>query len=106
MPNSGYRVKFTPIAETDLEGIFSYISAQLSATSAAEKLIEEIEVCIMRLEELPFSGSPLSDETLSSRGYRKLVVNNYIVFYLVNEQDKQVTIMRVLYGARNYRTIL
>jgi len=31
---------------------------------------------------------------------------NYLVFYLVNEKKQQVIIMRILYGASNYKSIL
>lgn len=60
----------------------------------------------MRLTGFPYSGSVLLDEFLKSKGYRKLIVDNYIVFYLVNELEKQVVIMRILYGAQNYRDLL
>jgi len=46
------------------------------------------------------------DEPLKARGYRKLIVDNYLVFYLVEELDKEVVIMRILYGATNYQDIL
>jgi toxin ParE1/3/4 len=46
------------------------------------------------------------DEPLKKRGYRKLIVGNYMVFYLVNEQERQVIITRILYGAGDYQTIL
>ncbi|ODA39978.1 hypothetical protein DSBG_3269 [Desulfosporosinus sp. BG] len=46
------------------------------------------------------------DELLRNKGYRKLVVDNYIVFYLVNELERQVVIMRILYGAVNYQNML
>ncbi|MDR2005789.1 MAG: type II toxin-antitoxin system RelE/ParE family toxin [Acidaminococcales bacterium] len=35
-----------------------------------------------------------------------LIVDNYIVFYLPDEKKKTVIIMRVLYGAQNYKDIL
>ncbi|MCC9293478.1 type II toxin-antitoxin system RelE/ParE family toxin [Clostridium sp. WLY-B-L2] len=46
------------------------------------------------------------DETLKQRGYRKLIIDNYIAFYLVDDNKQQVIIMRILYGARNHKDIL
>lgn len=46
------------------------------------------------------------DEPLKARGYRKLIIDNYLVFYLVNENEGQVVIMRILYGASKYQNIL
>jgi len=60
----------------------------------------------MRLKYYPYSGSFVLDEFLKSRGYRKLIIDNYLAFYLVNEPEKQVVIMRILYGAQNYQDLL
>ena len=106
MSGNRYSLKFTLKASEDLEQIYSYITGSLLAEIAADNLLEKIENSIMRLESFPYSGSFIVDEPLKNRGYRKLIVGNYITFYLVNEQEKQVVIMRILYGAQNYRDIL
>ena len=56
----------------------------------------------MRLSEFPLSCSFVEDKILENKGYRKLIVDNYIAFYIVNEQKKEVVIMRVLYGRQKY----
>lgn len=101
-----YHVKLAPVAEDDLDRIFQYISEQLAAPNAANNLMEDMETSIMRLGDFPYSGSPVADDFLSSRGYRKLVVKNYLVFHLIDEANKQVVIMRVLYGAQKYEDLL
>lgn len=101
-----YRVKFTAIAEVDLDEIFQYIAVHLSAPDAAISLLDEMEEQINRLCDFPYAGSAISDAMLAVRGYRKLIVKNYIIFYLVDEDEKQVVIMRVLYGARRYESFL
>lgn len=106
MLNSNYRLKFTPKAEEDLDEVYNYIDTKLFAETAAESLMDKIENAFMRLEEYPFFCSFVFDEPLKSRGYRKLIIDNYIAFYLVNESEKQVLIMRVLYGASDYKTFL
>jgi len=106
MLENSYSLKFTPKASEDLEQIYSYISGKLFAEIAAGNLLEKIESSIMRLKYYPYSGSFVLDESLKSRGYRKLIVDNYLAFYLVNEPEKQVVIMRILYGAQNYQDLL
>lgn len=106
MSNNTYSLKFTPKAQDDLDEIYIYISSKLFTEIAAEKLLDNIENSIMRLAQFPFSCGFVVDEPLKRRGYRKLIVDNYIVFYLVNEEEKQVIIMRILYGASNYQSIL
>lgn len=105
MQNS-YKLKFTPIAEDDLDGIYRYISEHLIALKAAADLMDDIEDSIMRLKDFPYSGSPVADDILRDRGYRKLIVKNYIVFHLIDEAEKQVVIMRVLYGTQQYEKLL
>lgn len=105
MQNS-YKLQFTQIAEDDLDGIYRYISEQLVAPKAANDLMDDIETSIMSLRDFPYSGSPATDDILKSRGYRKVIVKNYIVFHLIDEAEKQVVIMRVLYGAQKYENIL
>ncbi|WP_068965176.1 type II toxin-antitoxin system mRNA interferase toxin, RelE/StbE family [Desulfosporosinus sp. BG] len=106
MSTKSYSLKFTPKASEDLEQIYSYISEDLFADAAAHNLLEKIERNIMKLRYFPYSGSFVLDELLRNKGYRKLVVDNYIVFYLVNELERQVVIMRILYGAVNYQNML
>lgn len=106
MSADSYSLKFTPKASEDLESIYNYISSNLCALITADKLLSKIENDILRLKDFPYSSSYVIDESLKSRGYRKLIIDNYIVFYLANEMDKQVVIMRVLYGAQNYKEIL
>ncbi|MBU3112569.1 type II toxin-antitoxin system RelE/ParE family toxin [Clostridium lacusfryxellense] len=101
-----YKVKFTPVAEDDLDQIYEYIVNKLFAETAASRLMEKIETGIMRLGQFPFSCSHVLDEALKIRGYRKFIVDNYIVFNLVNETEKQVVIMRILYGARDYENLM
>jgi toxin ParE1/3/4 len=105
MPNS-YLLKFTPIASDDLDRIYRYIAGHLKAETAANDLMTDIETSIMRLKNFPYSGSPVTDDFLNSLGYRKLIVKNYPVFHLIEEAEKQVVIMRVLYGAQQYENLL
>lgn len=106
MSKKSYSLKFAPKASEDLEQIYSYISGKLFAEVAAHNLLKKIERNIMKLRYFPYSGSFVLDEPLKNKGYRKLVVDNYIIFYLVNELEKHVVIMRILYGAVIYQNIL
>jgi len=103
---NNYIVKMTPKAVTDLDNIYSYISEELFAVSAAANILEGLETGIMRLKEFPFSCNYVADEFLRNKGYRKLIIDNYIVFYLIDEENKQVIIMRVLYGKQKYEDLL
>lgn len=106
MESNSYSLKFTPKAEEDLDEIYCYISNKLLAEATADNLMDKIEDSIMRLKDFPYSCSHVLDEPLKMKGYRKLIIENYIAFYLIIEAEKQVVIIRVLYGASNYQNIL
>lgn len=101
-----YTIKMTPKAADDLDKIYRYISEELFATSSVINMLDRIEKEIMRLRKFPFSCNYLADQYLRNKGYRKLIVDNYIVFYLINEVKEQVIIMRVLYGKQKYENLL
>ncbi len=106
MEGKEYSLKFTTKAEDDLDEIYEYIANNLFAYEAADNLMDKFENKILRLKTFPYSCSFVADEVLKKRSYRKLIIDNYIVFYLINEQEHQVIIMRILYGASNYKNIL
>lgn len=106
MEQNKYGLKITPIASQDLDEIYGYIANELFNEDAAENLMEKIENNIMRLRDFPFSCSFVADEILKQKGYRKLVIDNYIALYIVNQEERQVVIMRVLYGRQKYQDII
>ncbi len=78
-----YRIKITPKATDDLDEIYSYIAEELFNEDAAAFLMDKIENKIMRLRNFPFSCSLVEDDTLKDKCYRKLVVENYIAFFIL-----------------------
>lgn len=103
---NNYTIKVTPKAAEDLDNVYRYISEELFATSAATNIMERIEKEIMKLRKFPFFCNYVADEYLRNKGYRKLIDDNYIVFYLAQEEMKHVIIMRVLYGKQKYENLL
>ena len=102
--SNNLKLKFTTEAKVDVFEIFEYIAKNLSAPSTADHLIDEIERACQRLTVYPLSCPVPRDDMLAKKGYRMLVVNNFIAFYIVDES--YVRIMRVLYGKRNYKSLL
>jgi len=95
-----YEIKYTSDAVDDLDGIFSYISE--SNQAAAAKMLTRLEKAILNLSDNPRMGSvlPQSDFAFISPGYRKIVVQPYIVFYRVGEHE--VYISRILHSKQNW----
>ena len=94
------------IARRDILEAARYIAEKLHNSSAAGRLLDELEDAINSLEEMPHRHSLVEDEYLASRGIRFLPIRNYLAFYVVREESKTVVIVRVLYTRRNWLSIL
>ncbi|UMZ74524.1 type II toxin-antitoxin system RelE/ParE family toxin [Natranaerofaba carboxydovora] len=106
MSKNKFNLKVTPAAYADLDNIYKYIVNDLYNRPAAENLIDKIEEAFLRLREFPFFCNLVEDEILKNKGYRKLIIENYVGFYIINEEKNEVIIMRVLYSKQKYEDII
>lgn len=101
-----FEVIYSDRALNDLRNIHRYIAVELLAPEAAKKVSDKIMTEIEALDEMP-NRNPLYDkEPWHSRGLRKLIVDNFIAFYLPMEKKKQVLIVTIMCGKRNVSEIL
>ena len=103
-------MKYDVILETtavlDLYSIMDYITHVLKAPDAARRVALSIEDEIMALDSMPLRHRIVADEPYATYGVRLMPVENYTVFYIVDEVKWQVHVLRVLYSRRNWRAIL
>ncbi len=97
-----YALHYLPIAVDDLISIFDWIASDSPAHAAS--FVEKIDQRIGTLKTHPFLGRIPRDEKLKNSGYRILVVESYLVFYVVHA--KRAEIHRVLHGFRHLGDIL
>lgn len=93
-----YQVRLLPVAEDDLIEIVTYIA--LDRPSAAEALANRIEERLAQLSTHPKLGTVPREDELARIGYRYLVVEDYLIFYMID--GRSVIVHRVLHGARDY----
>lgn len=103
---SRYNIDITEPAEYDLRQIGKYISEELLEPQLASKVIDKIASTIFSLEEMPSRHALVRDERLAQQGIRKIMMDNYIVFYIISEEIKTVTIIRILYSRRDWINLL
>jgi toxin ParE1/3/4 len=101
-----FEVCFTVPAEEDLVSILRYISDVLKATSAAKQLLDRIEEQTKILEASPFCYAIVSDDYLASKGIRSLLVKNYLIFFVVDEEKLRVSIIRIVYARRDWAYLI
>ena len=90
-----YKIKYLPLAVQDLNEIARYLSGFYPNT--ASRVLKELREKITKLGATP----KMCEVYRLDPAYRRLVVDQYLVFYRVNDENKIVEIHRVLRGAWN-----
>jgi plasmid stabilization system protein ParE len=99
-----YKLIFTKNFKEDVKQSTNYIRHALQAPAAAERLKAEIKRAYKIIKETPFIYPIVPNDYLASMGFRFTMVKNYMLFYIVEE--KQINIIRFLYGHRDWIDIL
>ena len=99
-----YNIEYSKESKQDLIGIKQYIKYNLQEPELAQKLINKIRKEINSLKNTPEIYAIIDDDIIKKIEIRKLVVENYIVFYRV--KNNNIQIVRVMYGRRNWINLL
>ena len=102
MKHPKYTIRLLQAAEEDIKEIITYIA--LDNPSAAEAMADKIENCLSDLSTYPLIGKIPIEEELARMGYRFLIVQNYLVFYTI--EDHIIWVHRIIHGARDYLSLL
>jgi len=97
-------VQYSDEAYADLAEIKRYITEDLTSPKAAVNTVKKITKKVNLLKRHAELGAPLSSIVDIESDYRFLVCGNYLVFYRI--ENKDIYIIRVLYGGRDYASIL
>lgn len=92
-----YVVRIIDRALADMEEIYNYIAIQLQAPENAMGQYNRIAETIEGLNVFPERVKLVESEPERIMGLRQLVIDNYSVFYVIENMDVIVT--RVLYSA-------
>lgn len=90
----------------DLREIYSYIAFGLMVPETAEKQVNRIRKEIRSLNFIPSRYSLVDWEPWQRMGMRKFPVDNFVVYYLVDDTNNTVTVIRIFYGGRDVTNIL
>ena len=99
---SKYALRYLPVAVDDLISIFDWIANDSPAN--ADAFIKKLDTQLLNLKTHPFLGRTPRDEKLKDFGYRVLIIEAYLVFYIV--RNRTVEIHRVIHGSRNLDNII
>lgn len=97
-----YKVKIYPAAKQDLLDIVDYLNTL--SPDAALRYYDLLTEEIAGLSYMPERCPRPKDLALAAKGYRCLLVKNYLVFYVMDRDTVQIR--RILYGRRDYSSLL
>ena len=100
-----YKVIRTDTADAGIRKIILYVAQNFGNTVALEKL-DEIEKRILDLGDDPYIGTNPGYLVLKRQGYKVLVLEKDLVFYKIDEENKNVVIYAVVDQRQDYLNIV
>jgi plasmid stabilization system protein ParE len=101
-----YSIDIGALAERDILEAVSYIQEVLFQPESAKRLYHAIKEQVQSLSVMPERYAVVAEEPYTTMGVRKVKVENYLIFYIVNEKEKIISILRVLYYRREWQNLI
>ena len=95
------KITFSVSSEEDLNSIAQYIYLNTKNLDFAINYLNKMRAFIKeRLERFPQSGFYPNSRALRGLGYRYLVYENYLIFYIIKEDE--IRIMAIINAKQDY----
>lgn len=96
-----YEVMLYPRAFRDIDDIYAYIALEKQSPQNARKQTDRIWDTIKSLEEFPEAHQNRLTGRYAGKGYKQLIIDNYIAIYKIDRKSKKVFVITILYQGRN-----
>lgn len=96
-----YKIKINPRAIRELDSIYKYIANEKLDPENAKGQVDRIKKAILDLDTFPQSHQERSEGRYAGKGYRQLLIDNYIVIFKIDEVNKIVYVVTLQYQGRN-----
>lgn len=100
-----YKVMRTDTADAGIRKIILYVAQNFGNKVALEKL-NEIEQRILELGEDSYIGTSPGYLVLKRQGYKVLILEKDLVFYKIDEENKEVVVYAVVDQRQDYLNII
>ena len=101
-----YEVRITLQAQAHLREIRDYIAQKLLAPEAAKSTVQRLGTVMASLSQMPNRVPLVEEEPWRSEGVRVRAVKNFLIYFWVNEAEKTVQIIAVIYARRDQTSVL
>ena len=96
-----YKIKVTRQAKEHLAIVREYIATELKEPIVAKRMLELLKSEMMSLQTMPYRVKCIDEQPWGELGFRKIRVKNYYIYFLVDENRKEVQILAVIYVRRD-----
>ena len=96
-----YEVLLYPKAYRDIEEIYAYITLEKLSPENAKGQTDRIWDAIFTLVEYPESHQDRQVGRYAGKGYKQLLIDNYIAIFKTDESEKKVYVITIQYQGRN-----
>lgn len=96
-----YTVKINPRAMRELNSIYEYIALDKLDFENAKKQVNRIKKSILNLDTFPQSHQERNEGKYAGKGYRQLLIDNYIAIFRIDESNKTVFVITIQYQGKN-----
>lgn len=101
-----YEVLRAQTAEDQLRDIVLYLRDVSGGSGPALRLLDRFERATTFLSSFPKLGVVPGSPALARRGYRMLVVGEYLVFYRVDDELRRIIVVGFFHKSRDYERLL
>ena len=97
-----FKIKFNPRAIRELNSIYEYIANEKLAPENALGQVNRIKNAILNLDTFPQSHQERNEGRYAGKGYRQLLIDNYMAIFRIDELHKTVYVVTIQYQGRNH----
>ena len=105
MTDNMFSIDFLSSALKDLTEIISSF-VMLGSKEGAVRIKEKFNKASQQIQLFPYSGISVPDKKLSDFGFRMIVVEKYLMFYKVFDDESKVIVYHILNGKTNYPSMM
>jgi len=96
-----YEIMLYPKALRDIDDIYAYIALEKLSPENAKEQTDRIWDAIRTLEQMPEAHQDRLVGRYAGKGYKQLIIDNYLAIYKVDNVSKKVFVVTVQYQGRN-----
>lgn len=96
-----YKVMINPRAIRELDNIYEYIANEKLAPENAKGQVDRIKKDVLSLDTFPQSHQERNEGRYAGKGYRQVLIDNYLAIFRIDEDNKVVYVVTIQYQGRN-----